>query len=48
MKGQSIRATASSMISAAARMLAHVYAAISQTQKWQHFELPFGSLLLYR
>jgi len=29
-------------------MLAHAYAAIMPTQKWQHFALPFGSLLLCR
>jgi hypothetical protein len=29
-------------------MLAHAYAAIALTPKWQHFVLPFGSLLLCR
>jgi hypothetical protein len=43
-----IRATASSMKSAAARMLAHTHAAFMQIPKWQHFALPFGSLLLCR
>jgi hypothetical protein len=43
-----IRATASSVISAVARMLALAHAAISLTPKWQHFALPFGSLLLCR
>ncbi len=46
--GQSIRATASYMTSAAARMLALVYTLIIPTPKWQHFALPFGSLLLCR
>jgi hypothetical protein len=32
------------MISAVARMLAHVYAAIMTTPKWQHFALPFASI----
>jgi len=46
--GQSIQATASYMTSAAARMLALVYTLIIPTPKWQHFALPFGSLLLCR
>jgi len=46
--GQSIRATASYVTSAVARMLVHAYAAILLTPKWQHFALPFGSLLLCR
>ena len=46
--GQSIRATASYMTSAAARMLALVYALVIINPKWQHFALPFGSLLLCR
>jgi hypothetical protein len=29
-------------------MLALAHAAISLTPKWQHFALPFGSLLLCR
>jgi len=29
-------------------MLVHAYAAILLTPKWQHFALPFGSLLLCR
>jgi len=36
------------MIRAAARMLALVYTLIIPTSKWQHFALPFGSLLLCR
>ncbi len=46
--GQSIRATASSVKSAAARMLAHIHATIAAPPKWQHFALPFGPLLLCR
>lgn len=46
--GQSIRATASYMTSAAARMLALADTLITPAPKWQHFALPFGSLLLCR
>ena len=46
--GQSIRATASYMTSAAARMLAHAYPDITLIPKRQHFALPFGSLWLCR
>lgn len=46
--GQSIRATASYMTSAAARMLALVWTLIITAPKWQHFALPFGPILLCR
>jgi hypothetical protein len=46
--GQSIRANASYMTSAAAGMLAQIYAAIISTPKWKHFPLAFGSLFLCR
>jgi len=45
---QSIRTTASYITSAAARMLALVFTLIIPNPKWQHFALPFGSLLLCR
>ena len=47
LKGQSIRATASYVISADARMLERAHAAILLTPKWQHFTLHFGSVLLW-
>jgi len=46
--GHSIRATASYMTSAAARMLAYGCTLITPPSMWQHFALPFGPILLCR